>query len=309
MLNANAGVMDSGLARRARPGMTACFERSAAATVSSRIIRARRLSMSSTFHARNAASYEQFMGRWSRQLSARFVEFAGIADGEAIVDIGCGTGSLTGVLLESAGIKSVVGIDLADVYLESARQTIKDPRAVFKTGDATSLPFADKSFDRAFSLLVLQFVPDATKAVSEMRRVVRPGGVVAAAVWDSFGGMPGMRLFWDAAANLGIADDKTLRDFYFRPMTRPNDMRAAWREAGLKQVEQSSITIRFDYENFSDYWLPIAAGEGALGKFAVGLATEQRDALEAAVRSAFLGGAADGARSFATTAWVCKGVV
>jgi hypothetical protein len=107
----------------------------------------------------------------------------------------------------------------------------------------------------------------------------------------------------------GIADDKMLHDFYFRPMTRPNDMRAAWSEAGLKHVEQSSITIRFDYENFSDYWFPIGAGEGALGKFAVGLKAEQRDALEASVRNVFLGGEVDGPRSFATTAWVCKGVV
>jgi ubiquinone/menaquinone biosynthesis C-methylase UbiE len=265
--------------------------------------------MSSTFHARSAAAYEQFMGRWSRQLSRRFVEFAGISDGDSILDVGCGTGSLTGVLLESAGVRSVVGIDLADVYLQSAKQNIRDPRAAFRTGDATSLPFADKSFDRAFSMLVLQFVPDAKQAVSEMRRVVRSGGTVAATVWDSFGGMPALRLFWDAAANLGIADDKVLRDFYFRPMTRPNDMFAAWREAGLTQVEQSSITIRFEYDNFPDYWIPIAAGEGALGKFAVSLTAKQRAALETAVRNVFLGGEPDGARSFATTAWACKGTV
>jgi ubiquinone/menaquinone biosynthesis C-methylase UbiE len=265
--------------------------------------------MSSTFHARSAAAYEHFMGRWSRQLSGRFVEFAGISDGDRILDVGCGTGSLTGVLLECAGVTSIVGIDLAEVYLESARKTIRDPRVAFEVGDATSLPFADNSFDRAFSMLVLQFVPDAKKAVSEMRRVVRSGGAVAATVWDSFGGMPGQRLFWDAAASLGIAIDKVLRDFYFRPMTRPNEMRAAWSEAGLKRVEQSSITIRMEYDNFSDYWFPIAAGEAALGKFAVGLAADQRAALEQAVRNVYLGGEPDGPRSFATTAWACKGTV
>jgi hypothetical protein len=121
--------------------------------------------------------------------------------------------------------------------------------------------------------------------------------------------MPALRLFWDAGANLGIADGKTLRDFYFRPMTRPNDMLTAWSEAGLTQVEQSSITIRFNYGNFSDYWLPIAAGEGALGKFAVSLTAEQRAALEQAVRNVYLGGEPDGPRSFATTSWVCKGTV
>jgi len=158
----------------------------------------------------------------------------------------------------------------------------------------SSLPFADQSFDRAFSLLVLQFVPDAEKAVREMRRVVRSGGTVAAAVWDCVGGMPAQRLFWDAAANLGIASDEELRDFYFRPMTRPNEMRAAWTEAGLKRVEHLSTTIRMEYASFSDYWLPIEAGEAALGKFAVSLAAEQRAALEQAVRKVYLGGEPDG---------------
>src|SRR5258708_28070027 len=101
------------------------------------------------------------MGRWSRQLSGRFSSFAGVSDGDSILDVGCGTGSLTRVLLESADVKSIVGIDLAEIYLESARQTIRDPRVDFKAGDATSLPFDDKSFDRAYSMLVLQFVPDA----------------------------------------------------------------------------------------------------------------------------------------------------
>jgi ubiquinone/menaquinone biosynthesis C-methylase UbiE len=101
--------------------------------------------MSSTYNARSATAYEHFMGRWSRQLSPRFVEFAGISDGERILDVGCGTGSLTRVLLESADV-SIVGVDLAEVYLESARQTIRDQRVDFKTGDATSLPFADRNF-------------------------------------------------------------------------------------------------------------------------------------------------------------------
>src|SRR5258705_4627815 len=156
--------------------------------------------MASTYNARSATAYEHFMGRWSRQLSPRFVEFAGISDGERILDVGCGTGSLTRVLLESADVKTIVGVDLADVYLESARQTIRDPRVDFKTGDAASLPFADKSFDRAFAMLVLHFVPDAKKAGGEMRRMVRFGGVVAVTVWDGIGGMWALMLFWVVSA-------------------------------------------------------------------------------------------------------------
>src|SRR3981189_2984759 len=102
-------------------------------TPRSSVIHARNSSMSSTYNARSAAAYEHFMGRWSRQLSGRFVEFAGVSDGDSILDVGCGTGSLTRVLLESAGVKSIVGIDLAEIYLESARQTIRDPRVHFKT--------------------------------------------------------------------------------------------------------------------------------------------------------------------------------
>lgn len=265
--------------------------------------------MSTTFHARSASSYEQFMGRWSRQLSTRFVEFAGVSDGDRILDVGCGTGSLTRVLCESPGVKSIVGIDLAEAYLESARRTIGDARVSFEVGDANSLPFADQSFDRAFAMLVLHFVPDAKGAVREMRRVVRPGGTVAATVWDALGGMPALRLFWDAAATLGLADAKVMRDFQFRPLSQPGEMRDAWSGAGLRDVQQSTITIRFEYENFADYWEPIAAGEAALGKFALELAADQRAVLEQAVRNVFLGGAADGPRSFAATAWVCKGTV
>src|SRR5258706_328698 len=119
----------------------------------------------------------------------------------------------------------------------------------------------------------------------------------------------GPKAFWDAAATPGVADGKMLCDFYFRPMTRPNEMLAAWSDAGLRSVEQASITIRFEYENFSDYWLPIAAGEASLGKFALSLAPEQWAPLEAAVRNVYLGDEPDGPRSFATTAWACKGIV
>ena len=265
--------------------------------------------MSSTFHALSAAAYESFMGRWSRRLSGPFIEFAAIADGETIIDVGCGTGSLTNAIADAANINSVVGIDLSEVYLEHARRVTKDPRIAFSKGDATALDFPAAKFDRAMSLLVLQFVPEADRAIREMKRVVRPGGVVAAAVWDGYGGIQGLRMFWDVAASLGLASEADLKGFLFRPMSRPGELAAAWTRHGLIDVVHSTMTIRMEYASFADYWGPIASGEAALGKFATSLAQGEREWLEKGVRLSYLGGMPDGPRSFAATAWVCKGRV
>lgn len=265
--------------------------------------------MSSTFHARSATAYDHFMGRWSRRLARPFIDFAGICAGERVIDVGCGTGSLAFALSEAASQCTVVGIDLSDVYLEEARLRNHNSRIVFQRGDATALEFADSTFDRAVSMLVLQFVPDADLAVREMRRVVRAGGVVAAAVWDSFGGVPAHRMFWDAAANLGVATDKDLSDYFFRPMTRPTELKAACIRQGLTNVEQSSLTIRMDFDDFDDYWAPIAAGEATLGKFASNLMPPERERLKKGVRTSYLAGQLDGPRSFGAIAWVCKGIV
>ena len=265
--------------------------------------------VSSTFHARSAAAYEQFMGRWSRQLSKQFIEFTGASRGEKILDVGCGTGSLSFALAEVASVSAVIGVDLSDVYLEEANRVNRDARLVFQKGDATALQFGDASFDRALSMLVLQFVPNADLAVSEMRRVVRSGGVVAAAVWDSYGGVPAQRMLWDVAASLSLASSKNLSDYFFRPMTQPKALATTWTRQGLLNVQQSSLTMRTDFVNFNDYWGPIAAGESSLGKFVTSLAAAEQERLKEGVRITFLGGQPDGARSFASTAWVCKGVV
>ncbi len=265
--------------------------------------------MSSTFHALSAAAYESFMGRWSRRLSAPFIEFSGIADDENIIDVGCGTGSLTFAVAGAANIGRIVGVDLSEVYLDHAKRNTDDVRVTFQKGDATALDFPDATFDRAMSMLVLQFVPDADRAIREMKRVVRPRGIVTAAVWDSYGGMPAQRMFWDAAAILGLANEKDLKGFFFRSMTQPGELAAAWARHGFADVEQSALTIRMEYASFDDYWAPIAAGEAALGKFASGLGSTEREWLEKGVRQSYLGGNPDGSRSFAATTWICKGRV
>ena len=242
---------------------------------------------SSTFHALSADAYESFMGRWSRRLSGPFIEFAGIADGETIIDVGCGTGSLTMAIASAANITGVVGIDLSEVYLKHAKGNTNDARIAFLKGDATALAFPDAKFDRAMSMLVLQFVPEADRAIQEMKRVVRPGGVVAAAVWDGYGGIPALRMFWDVAANLGLASDIDLKGFLFRPMSQPGELAAAWTRHGLIDVVHSSMTIRMEYASFADYWGPIASGDAALGKFATSLAQVERGARERSAHVVF----------------------
>jgi hypothetical protein len=142
-----------------------------------------------------------------------------------------------------------------------------------------------------------------------MRRVVRPDGVVAAAVWDHLGGMSNMRMVLDTLA----AQDEEARSvrsrYCFQPMMRPDEMRRSFEAQGLADVEQTSLLIRMEYEDFADFWDPIAAGEGPLGQFVAGLDPARRAWADEAVRAAYEAGQPDGPRSFAAVAWACRGRV
>jgi hypothetical protein len=138
-----------------------------------------------------------------------------------------------------------------------------------------------------------------------MRRVVRPGGTVTAAVWDDFSGLPHVRLLWDIAAVL----DPTIERPLFRPLSALNEMEGVWREVGLVDVEQTSLLIRMEFSCFDDYWSPFLAGEGPHGQLVVGLSDVMRTTLQGHVRGAYLANRPDGPRSFACVAWACRGIV
>ena len=249
------------------------------------------------------------MGRWSQRLAGPFIAFAGLADGEWIIDVGCGTGSLTFALPQAANLAQVAAIDYSENFVEVARRKNSDPRITIEHADACALPFADASFDRAVSLLVLQFIPDTERAVAGMCRVVRPGGTVAAAVWDSSGGMTAQQIFWDAAAAVDPTLATARGEFYIRPMTQPNEMKNLWTQLGLKDVEESKLAIEVEYACFDAYWAPLSAGQSTIGKFVVGLSKDLRNRLKQAVRAAYEGSQPDGLRSFTAVALACRGVV
>ena len=265
--------------------------------------------MTSIFTVHAASGYEQLMGRWSRRLAPKFIDFAGLAGGEKILDVGCGTGSLTFELAKSADLAEIQAIDFSPVFVAAAKEKNSDPRITFSQADATTLPFADKAFDRALALLVLHFVPETGKAVAEMRRVVRPGGVVAAVVWDHYGGMPGMRMMIDTVAALSESGRQMRSRYCFQPMMQPDEMKRTFVEQGLADVTEAELMVRMDYENFDDYWAPIAAGEGPLGKYMTTLDAAEQARVGTAVRDAYQAGRSDGPRSFANVAWACRGIV
>ena len=265
--------------------------------------------MTSSFTVHDAAGYEQLMGRWSQKLAPLFIDFAGLADGEQILDVGCGTGSLTFALAKAADLGEIAAIDYSPVFVQEAIRRNTDPRIKIRQADACDLPFEGGKFDRALALLVLHFVPEAGRAVAEMRRVVRPGGTVAAVVWDHLGGMPGMRMMVDTVAALSEGGRQLRSRYLFQPMMQPGEMKRTFVDQGLVDVEEAELMIRMNYKNFDDYWTPIAAGEGPLGKYVATLDAAERARTDAAVRDAFEGGRPDGPRSFANVAWAVRGIV
>lgn len=265
--------------------------------------------VTSTFAAADGDGYELQMGRWSRRLAPLFVAFAGIKRAQRVLDVGCGTGSLSFCLAENPEIESVHGLDFSPAYIAHATSRGRDPRLTFQVGDACALQSRNASYDHTLSMLVLQFIPQPERAVREMCRVTRRGGTVAAATWDTRGGFVALRMVFDAAAMLDPRGHERRARAYTRPMGRPGELARAWRDAGLRDVVQDTITIRMDFASFADFWAPAEGKDGPVAEYVGELDAASRTKLRDAVALAYLDGEADGPRSYAATAWVVKGLV
>jgi SAM-dependent methyltransferase len=262
----------------------------------------------SKFSVAGADAYERGIGRWSRRLAPAFLDFCGPVAGR-VLDIGCGTGILVESLLGHGSVTGVVGIDVSDPLLAQARADIADPRASFEHADAAALPCADRSFDHALSLLVVNFLADRPASLREARRVTRAGGTVAAAIWDFRGGFMYTRFAWDIAAALDPAAaaerDKLLQTRFLRP----GSLEALWTEAGFVDVRGRSLAVDMTFSGFDDYWQPLLAAGQTFGRYFDALPAAAQSRTHDAVRAAFLVGDDDGPRSFAARAFAVSGRV
>lgn len=249
--------------------------------------------------------YEPYVGRWSRRVAPRFVEWLGIEEGRDWLDVGCGTGALAQTIAEKARPGSLVGIDSSAGFVDYARGHIDCPQARFEVGDAQALPLGDASVDAAVSGLVVNFVPEPARMVAEMARVIRPGGIVALYVWDYAGEMQLMRHFWEAAVALdegARALDERLRF----PLCRPTSLENLLIGEGLHAVRVCGIDVETVFRDFDDYWSPFLGGQGPAPSYAAALSEERRDALREEIRKG-LEPQPDGTIRLMARAWAVKG--
>lgn len=254
-----------------------------------------------------AEAYERFMGRWSARLAPLLVTWAGVKDGERVLDVGSGTGMLAAAVHRAAPASRIVGIDPAAGYIAFAQARHGGATVQFETGDAQKMRFENAAFDRTLSLLVLNFIPDPARALTEMVRVTRPGGTIAAAVWDYGGGMEMLRIFWDEAIALKPEMDK--RDERHMPLCRAGELAALWRSHRLENVAEEGLVIDTRFASFDDYWKPFLDKQGPAGAYVAALSADDREALRLRLRRRLIGDGGDQPIALTARAWAVRGVV
>jgi SAM-dependent methyltransferase len=253
-------------------------------------------------------SYDLYMGRWSRQIAPRFLDWLDPEGGLDWLEVGCGTGALSAAILARCNPKSLISIDPSEGFLTKARVNVSDARATFQAGDAQSLTVETGSRDMIVSALVLNFVPDKEKALAEMKRVARTGATVAYYVWDyPGGGVEFMRAFWEAATTLDRNAADLTEDRRF-PFCTPDGLTDLAKRAGLASVDYTKIEMPAVFKNFEDYWRPFTLGAGPAPGYCMSLDPQARQRLKEKLHDS-LPCSEDGSILLRTRAWAVKAMV
>lgn len=224
-------------------------------------------------------SYDRYMGRWSRRIAPRFLDWFDAPPDRDWLEVGCGTGALSAAILERSSPRSFLAVDQSAGFVDTARANVTDRRLEFRVGDAQALPFEGGRFDVIASGLVVNFIPDRIKALSEMRRVARPGALIGFYVWDyPGGGIEFMRAFWNAATELdpSVVDLSEGRRF---PFCTPEGLTTLVHDAGLNVVDHTAVAASTVFRDFGDYWQPFTLGAGPAPGYCSSLDPEHRERL------------------------------
>jgi SAM-dependent methyltransferase len=215
-------------------------------------------------------AYDRFMGRYSVPLAPKLADFGSVAAGQHVLDVGCGPGALTAELVRRLGPAAVEAVDPSEPFVAAARE--RHPGVSVQRAVAEDLPFGDEAFDAALAQLVVHFMADPIAGLRELARVTRKDGVVAACVWDHAGGQGPLSLFWEAARQLdpGAEDESKLAG------AREGHLAELFRAAGLRQVEESVLSVSVEHETFEEWWEPFELGVGPAGAFVAGLDEERQ---------------------------------
>lgn len=225
-----------------------------------------------------ADAYNRFMGRYSVPLAPKLAAFAGISGGQRVLDVGCGPGALTAELVLRLGADAVAAVDPSASFVAAVEE--RYPDVSVQRASAEQLPFTDGSFDAALAQLVVHFMADPVAGLREMARVTRPGGVVAACVWDHGGGQGPLSLFWETAHAL----DAAVEDESQLAGAREGHLQRLFGDAGLHDVEGTTLSVSAEHATFEDWWEAYTLGVGPAGAYVAGLDSEARERFRQACR-------------------------
>jgi SAM-dependent methyltransferase len=246
-----------------------------------------------------ADAYDRFMGRYSVQLSSQLADLAGVAPGQRVIDVGCGPGALTAELVERLGSESVAAVDPSEPFVAAVRE--RYPGVDVRQAPAEQLPFDAGTFDAALAQLVVHFMADPVAGLREMGRVTRPGGVIAACVWDLGGGRAPLSTLWHAAHEL----EPDAQDESHLAGVHEGQLEELFAAAGLRDVASSVLSVSVEHPSFEDWWEPYELGVGPAGRYVTGLDAESRAAVQDRCRE-LLG---EPPFTVDAKAWAVRGVV